>query len=323
VRNHPTLAAILQGKASEAEMQAFLQNHPAESVSASALADAQRTVMAEATPFPAFPDALDCCGTGGDGAHSLNVSTAVAIVVAACGIKVAKHGNRAVSSHSGSADVLAALGVNLDASPTTLAHCLRELGMAFLFAPTFHPGFRHIAPLRKAHGKRTLFNLLGPLCNPAHVGYHLLGVYGNALRGPMASALAQLGTKCAWVVHSADGLDEISISAPTHITALQHGALSDFSLTPEEAGVARHAPDALRGGTAAHNAARLNTLLAGEHSAYRDSVCINAAACLLIHGNVATMAEGMARAAQAIDSGGAAQLLARYVKASHEGTTHE
>ncbi|MFZ4124772.1 MAG: anthranilate phosphoribosyltransferase, partial [Rickettsiales bacterium] len=210
-----TIGAMLDGSTDAASATEFLTAQTLHTITPEQLAGAVDAVMERANPFPTFADAVDCCGTGGDGKHTLNVSTATAIVVAACGVQVAKHGNRAVSSRSGSADVLAALSVNIEASTQTLERCLREVGIAFLFAPNFHPGFARIAPLRKAIGTRTIFNLLGPLCNPAHVNRQLIGVFDAALIPTYTAACQLLGRENVMIVHGEDGVDECSISAPT------------------------------------------------------------------------------------------------------------
>lgn len=305
-----TIGAMLDGTMDPAESTAFLTSHALATIMPEQLAGAVDAVMARAKPFPAFPEAMDCCGTGGDGKHTLNVSTATALVVAACGVQVAKHGNRAVSSSSGSADVLAALGVNIEAAPHTLERCLRGVGIAFLFAPNFHPGFAQVAPLRKAIGTRTIFNLLGPLCNPAHVQRQLIGVFDKALIPTYAAACQLLGRENVLIVHGEDGVDECSISAPT--------LTSTHTITPLDAGLHYHAPDALAGGDAAHNAAALVALLEGAHGAYRDAVLLNAAAALMLADIADDLKSAATLAAEAVDSGRALAILETLKKVSHE-----
>lgn len=305
---------LLMGDYQEAEATAWLLAMEEKPITAPELAAAAGSVLAAALPFPHFSGGMDCCGTGGDGANTLNVSTAVAFVLAASGVQVLKHGNRAVSSKSGSADVLQALGITLQPEPALLADAATRLGLAFLFAQQFHPGLVTLAPLRRAIGKRTLFNLLGPLCNPARPHMQLMGVYGPHLLPLMAEALRNLGSTHALVLHSDDGLDEASISAPTRGVLLQNGVLHDFAITPEEAGLPRHPPEALRGGDAATNADAMLALFTGAPGAYHDAVCLNAGLGLFTAGRAATPAEGVAQAAQAIASGQALKLLEEYRK---------
>ncbi len=278
------------------------------------LADAARAMLTFAKPFPTVPNILDTCGTGGDGASTLNISTACAFVLAACGVCVVKHGNRAVSSKSGSADVLAALGINIHPSAEGISRALHEVGLGFIFAPDYHPKLAAIADARKAYGKRTLFNVLGPLCNPARPRRQVVGVFDAALLVPVAEALYIMGSREAMVVHAHDGLDEISISAPTDIVHLKHGEFDQFTLHPHDAGIMLHAKDALIGGDAALNADALLKLLAGEASAYHESVALNAAAGLMIAGKAPHWQEGLAIARAAIISGKALGVFDKYRK---------
>jgi len=305
-----TIGAMLDGTMGALEATEFLSAQELHRIMPEQLAGAVDAVMARANPFPAFPDALDCCGTGGDGKHTLNVSTATAIVAAACGVQMAKHGNRAVSSSSGSADVLAALGVNIEASTRTLEKCLREANIAFLFAPNFHPGFAHVAPLRKAIGKRTIFNLLGPLCNPARVNRQLIGVFDKALIQTYAASCQLLGRTNVTIVHGEDGVDECSISAATHTNT--------HTITPLDAGLQYHAPDALAGGDAEHNALALTALLEGVPGAYRDAVLLNTAALLMVADVADDLRSAAALAAEAIDSGRSLAVLGKLKRVSHE-----
>lgn len=263
-----------------------------------------------------FDEVIDTCGTGGDGLHTYNVSTAVAFVLAGAGLKVAKHGNRAVSSKSGSSDVLAALGVNLDATPAQQARALDQAGIAFLFAPTYHGAMRHVGPVRAEIGFRTVFNLLGPLCNPAHATRQVMGVYDPALLEPLAEVLGRLGARRAWTVHG-QGLDELTTTGPTEVAEWKDGAVRRFTITPADAGLPLAALDDLRGGDAEHNAAALTALLGGAPGPYRDIVLLNAAAALVVADRAADLREGAELAAAVIDDGRAARALAALVEATH------
>ena len=273
---------------------------------------AARALRARAIqPFRAA-DAFDVCGTGGDGMHSLNISTAVSLVVAACGVKLAKHGNRAASSTSGAADVLMVLGVP-ELPMDRLGPCLDRVGITFLHAARHHPAMARVAPVRRALGRRTIFNLLGPLCNPAGVDQQLLGVFAPGPVPQVAEALRDLGSRAALVVHG-EGLDEVAISGETTAVALAGGALTPCTLLPEDAGLPRHPNDALKGGTPDYNAQRLQALLDGQADAYRDMVLLNAAAALTVVRPGLTLSQGVAQAAAAVDSGAAADILARWIE---------
>lgn len=309
-----SIGTMLDGKMPPETMRQLLPMLPVETITAEELAGAVEAVMERAVTFSPQSDAVDCCGTGGDGQYSLNISTATAIVVAATGTKVAKHGNRAVSSKSGSGDVLAALGVKIDASPAILNRCLREVNLAFFFAQKFHPGFGHVVSVRRELGQRTIFNLLGPLCNPARVSRQLIGVFDRCLIPTYVEAARLLGRKSVLVVHGEDGFDECSISAAT-LGATFH---QTFRFTPEDAGLSLHAADAIKGGDAATNAQALRTMLSGVKGAYRDAVLLNAAATLLAAEKTPDLRAGVARAAEAIDSGKALHTLDALIKVSHE-----
>ena len=256
-----------------------------------------------------YAPVFDTCGTGGDRAHTFNVSTVAALVLAACGVRVAKHGNRSVSSRCGSADLFEALGVNVAAEPAVVERCLDEAGIAFFFAPTFHPSMRHAGPTRRELGLRTAFNLLGPLTNPAGARRQLVGVPRPELTELVARSLALLGTERAWVVHGADGLDEISTGGYTKVSECRDGEVNTFYLHPGDLGLTKSAPDALRGGNADENAAIARRVLAGEPGPQRDVVLLNAAAALLVAGTVDRIQDGLDLAAAAIDSGKAAGAL--------------
>ena len=253
---------------------------------------------------------LDTCGTGGDNAGTFNISTTVAIVTASCGVAVAKHGNRAVSSRTGSADVLESLGVRIDLTPENAARSLDLLGITFLFAPNYHTALRHASSPRREIGVRTVFNLLGPLTNPAGAGRQLLGVFADTLVRPVADVLQRLGSERAWVVHGRDGLDELTVFERSHVAELADGAVREFEVNPAEFGLAHSDRAGAAGGDAATNAARVRAILAGEKGAARDIVVLNTAAALVVSGVVADLRAGVARAASAIDSGAARDKLA-------------
>jgi anthranilate phosphoribosyltransferase len=263
-------------------------------------------------------DVIDVCGTGGDGAHTLNVSTAVAFVAAGGGLKVAKHGNRAASSRCGSSDVLAALGVNLEANPEAQRRALDEAGLCVLFAPAHHGAMRHVSSIRQELGFRTVFNLLGPLSNPAGAKRQLLGVYDGRWVDPLARVLGALGATRAWVVHG-DGLDEITTTGTTHVAEWRDGGVRLFNITPEAVGLPRAALADLRGGDPAENATALRALLDGAAGPYRDIVLMNAAAAFLVADKVETLREGVELAAASIDSGSARASLDKLIALTHDG----
>lgn len=263
-----------------------------------------------------FEDVVDTCGTGGDGAHTYNISTAASFVLAGAGLRVAKHGNRAMSSKSGSSDVLAALGVNLDATPAQQAVALNDAGIAFLFAPTYHGAMRHVGPVRAELGFRTVFNLLGPLCNPAGANRQVMGVYDPALLEPLAEVLGRLGAKRAWTVNG-QGLDEVTTTGPTEVAEWKDGTVTRFTITPEDAGLPRATLADIQGGDAEVNAAALRALLNGEKGPYRDIVLMNAAAALMVSDKAETLKQGAEIAATVIDEGRALAALDALVRASH------
>ncbi len=263
-------------------------------------------------------DALDTCGTGGDASGTFNVSTAAALVVAACGVPVAKHGNRALSSKSGSADILAALGVNIDAEPARVERAIREAGIGFMMAPRHHGAMRHVAGARVELGTRTIFNLLGPLANPAGAKRQLLGVFASDWVEPLARVLGQLGAERAWVVHGSDGLDELTTTGPSEVAELNAGRVRLFEVTPEQAGLPRARTEDLRGADAETNADALRALLDGVRGPYRDIVLLNSAAALVVAGRAEDLAGGVGLAVEAIDRGAAKAVLARLVAISGE-----
>ncbi len=301
-------ATIMDGQASEAQIACLLTALHVRGETRAELAGAVRAMRARMTAITAPPGAIDVCGTGGDGLATLNVSTATAFVVAASGVPVAKHGNRALSSRSGGADVLGALGVDPDPPLDLLERRLARHGLAFLFAPRHHPALRHAAGVRRELGFRTIFNLLGPLCSPARVTRQLTGVYDPAWAAPMAETLGALGTERAWLVHGA-GLDELTLAGETLVCEWRDGALRRFTVTPEQAGLRRAPVSAIAGGDAAGNARALLALLRGEAGAYRDTVLLNGAAALVVAGRADDLREAAGLAAAAIDGGAALALL--------------
>ncbi|HMI20122.1 MAG TPA: anthranilate phosphoribosyltransferase [Sphingomonas sp.] len=301
-------ADILDGKVDDQAIADFLTAMTIRDETSVEIAAAARALRARMIEVQAPKGAIDVCGTGGDGAHSLNISTAVAIVVAACGVPVAKHGNRAASSKAGAADTLEALGLDLDRASARAEESLADLGIAFLFAQKHHPALGRLAPIRRAIGRRTIFNIVGPLANPARVTRQLLGVARVDYLETVAQALELLGAEAALVVSGEESLDELSIAGPSRTVPVGLCAF-DRCVVPEDAGLARHGLDAIRGGDAVYNAAALRALLQGETGAYRDAVLLNAGAALVVAGEAATLREGVEEAAEAIDKGLANALL--------------
>jgi len=310
-------ADMLDGRASDEAVAAFLIALAERGETSVEVAEAARALRARLIPVQAPPGAVDVCGTGGDGHHTLNVSTAVSLVVAACGVPVAKHGNRAASSRSGAADTLEALGLDLTAAAGLAERSLADLNIAFLFANHHHPAMARLAPVRRRIGRRTVFNLMGPLANPARVGRQLLGIARPDYAGLYAEALKQLGTEAALIVSGEEGLDELSCAGASVVVSVGAAALPPHALpsrvVPEDAGLARHPLSAIRGGDPAHNAAALTRLLDGEGGAYRDAVLLNAAAALVVAGHADTLRAGAETAAAALDRGEAARLLRAWI----------
>jgi anthranilate phosphoribosyltransferase len=263
------------------------------------------------------PDAVDIVGTGGDGSGSVNVSTCAAFILAGAGVPVAKHGNRAMSSRSGAADVLSALGVNIDITPEQVGRCIKEAGIGFMFAPVHHPAIKNVGPVRVELGVRTIFNLLGPLSNPAGVTRQMLGVFARHWVEPLAHVLKNLGATSAWVVHGSDGLDEITLSGPTYAAALENGNIRTFEIMPEDSGLPRSGADELKGGDAQANAAALRAVLEGKPGAYRDVALVNAAAALIVAGRAKDLKEGVALGSRSLDTGAAAEKLKRLAAISN------
>ncbi len=308
---------IMSGEATPSQIGAFLMGMRVKGETVGEIAAAVSILREKMVPVAAPEGAIDIVGTGGDGAETLNISTASAIVVAASGTPVAKHGNRALSSKSGAYDVLLALGVKLDAPPETISKAIHEAGIGFMFAPAHHPAMKHVGPSRVEMGTRTLFNLLGPQSNPAGVRHYMLGVYDKRWVEPVAAALLANRAKTAWVVHGHDGLDELSTTGPSFVAQIKDGNLTSFEVTPEEAGLPRATLADIKGGDPAHNAAALRALLEGEKSAYRDIVLLNAGAAFVVAGKADTIKAGAELAAAQIDSGRAKETLARLVSVSN------
>ncbi len=307
---------ILRGETSEVQVASFVSFLHMRGEAPEEIAAAAQVLRDNMVRVDAPAGAIDMVGTGGDGVGTLNISTAAAIVVAACGVKVAKHGNRALSSKSGAADVLAALGVRLSLPPGQISRCIAQAGIGFMFAPDHHAALAHVGPVRRQLGFRTVFNLLGPLCNPASVDRQLAGVFAERWLVPYAEVLRLLGSKRAWVVHGEDGLDEISISGPTQVAELNAGSIRRLVVTPEDAGLRRHALGEILGGDAQANAAAMRRLFDGATGAYHDIVCLNAAAGLVVAEAAPDLRTGVLRAAQAIASGAARGVLDTLVKTS-------
>ena len=305
-------ADILDGHAGEHEIAEFLCALSDRGETSIEIAEAARALRERLLPITAPANAIDVCGTGGDGHHTLNVSTAVALVVAAAGVPVAKHGNRAASSKAGAADTLEALGLDMARAGAAAEDTLHELGICFLFAANHHPTMKRITPIRVALGRRTIFNLMGPLANPAHVTRQLIGIARPDYAPVYAEALELLGTEAALIVAGEEGLDELSGAGPSVAVSVGDVALPS-RITPDDAGLPRHSLSAIRGGDPAHNALALRRLLTGEPGAYRDAVLLNAAAALVLAGAVPSLSAGAARAADAIDSGAANNLLDRWI----------
>jgi anthranilate phosphoribosyltransferase len=312
------MGEIMDNRAAPSQVAGFLVGLAMKGERPAEVVGLARTMRARATPLSrTHRPVFDTCGTGGDRSHTFNVSTVAALVVAAAGVRVAKHGNRSVSSQCGSADVLESLGVNIGAPPAVVERCLEEVGLAFFLAPTFHPSMRHAAQTRKELGVRTAFNLLGPLTNPAGASRQLVGVPRPELTELVARSLGMLGSERAWVVHGADGLDELSTTGYTKISECHDGSVNTFYLHPSDVGLRKASPESLRGGGAADNARIARDILAGGEGPPRDIVLLNAGASLFISGAAASVQEGLTRAADALGSGRAAEVLAALVRVSN------
>lgn len=314
-------ADIMSGEVSAAQISAFLIGLKMRGETPSDIAAGASILREMAAKINAPQDAMDIVGTGGDGIGTYNISTATAFVVAGCGVTVAKHGNRAVSSKSGAADVLTSLGVNLDCDFAIIEKALQDAGVCFLMAPRHHAAMRHVGPVRAELGTRTIFNLLGPLSNPALVDRIMVGVYDRQWLEPFAHALHELGTKHAWIVHGADGLDEITTTGTSYVTSLQNGEIVSFEIAPEDYGMSLVSIDALKGGTGAENAASLREVLENDpnaSSAYRDVILLNAACALVAGGHEADVKAGLERARSSLDSGAALSALDKLVHITNQ-----
>ncbi|MBI5136548.1 MAG: anthranilate phosphoribosyltransferase [Nitrospirae bacterium] len=308
------MTQIMTGGATPAQIGAYLVALRMKGETVDEIVGSARIMRDMATPVRVNdPLVVDTCGTGGDKSGTFNISTTVAFVVAGAGVTVAKHGNRSVSSRSGSADVLQALGVNLELAPPKVEDCVNEIGVGFLFAPLFHGAMKHAIGPRREIGVRTLFNVLGPLTNPAGAGMQVLGVYDRALTDILAQVLVKLGSRHCFVVHGSDGLDEITTTGPSFVAEGKGGVVDSYTIRPEDFGITRVGAPAIAGGDAAHNAAITRAILAGEAGPRRDIVLLNAAPALVAAGKAATLTDGIAVAAEAIDSGAAEDKLAALV----------
>ncbi len=309
--------AMLSGDVTPAQVGGFLMALRVRGEGVEEITGAVAAMRARMLRVKAPENAIDIVGTGGDGSGSYNVSTLAAIIVAACGVPVAKHGNRAASSKSGSSDALTALGVKIGIAPAAVERCIAQAGVGFMMAPAHHAAMRHVGAARVELGTRTIFNLLGPLSNPAGVKRQLLGVFSAAWLEPMAQVLRNHGSQRVWLVHGGDGLDEITTTASTEIVELNGGEIRGFTVKPEDVGLRRASPQELKGGDPAYNAAALREVLSGARNAYRDIAVFNAGAALVVAQAVADLPAGVARAQQALDEGAAATTLARLVEVSN------
>lgn len=309
--------AMLSGDVTPAQMGGFLMALRVRGETVEEITGAVTAMRSKMLRVEAPAQAIDIVGTGGDGSGSYNVSTLASLITAACGVPVAKHGNRAASSKSGTADALSALGVKVGIDADTVARCVREAGIGFMMAPTHHAAMRHVGPVRVELGTRTMFNLLGPLSNPAGVKRQLIGVFSSAWLRPMAETLRNLGSERVWVAHGSDGLDEITTTGPSEIVELRNGDIRSFRIAPEEVGLPRSEPAALRGGDPLHNANALREVLEGAKNAYRDIAMFNAAAALVVAEAATDLTDGVSQAARALDSGAARQTLAKLVSISN------
>ena len=310
---------MLSGEVTPSQMGGFLMALRVRGETVDEITGAVAAMREKMLRVHAPKGALDIVGTGGDGAGSYNVSTLASIITAACGVPVAKHGNRAASSLSGASDVLSALKVKIGVTPASVEACIHEAGLGFMMAPTHHAAMRHVGPVRVELGTRTIFNILGPLSNPAGVLFQLVGVFSSAWLIPMAQVLKNLGSERVWLVHGSDGLDEMTTTGPTSVAALENGEIRTFEVTPEEAGLKRATSADLKGGDPAHNAAALLAVLEGLKSPYRDIAVFNSAAALVIAGKARTLTDGAEIAQKAIDDGAAKATLAKLVDVSNRG----
>ncbi|WP_038974899.1 anthranilate phosphoribosyltransferase [Bradyrhizobium genomosp. III] len=309
--------AMMSGEATPSQMGGLLMALRVRGETVDEITGAVTAMRSKMLSVTAPPEAVDIVGTGGDGSGSVNVSTCASFIVSGAGVPVAKHGNRALSSRSGAADVLASLGVKIDLRPDQVGHCMRECGIGFMFAPAHHPAMKNVGPTRVELATRTIFNLLGPLSNPAGVKRQMVGVFSRQWVQPLAQVLKNLGSESAWVVHGSDGLDEITLTGPTFVSALHNGEIRNFEVTPEGAGLPRCEAGALKGGDADANAIALQSVLDGKPSAYRDVALMNAAAALVVAGRAKDLKEGVAIGMKSIDSGAANAKLKHLIAISN------
>jgi anthranilate phosphoribosyltransferase len=308
---------MISGEATPSQMGALLMGLRVRGETVDEITGAVTAMRAKMLRVTAPKGAVDVVGTGGDGSGSVNVSTCASFIVAGAGVPVAKHGNRALSSKSGAADVLAALGVKIDITPDDVSRCIKDAGIGFMFAPVHHPAMKNVGPTRVELATRTIFNLLGPLSNPAGVTRQMVGVYSKQWVEPLAQVFKALGAESVWVVHGSDGLDEITLTGPTSVAALESGNIRLFDITPEDAGLPRATHDELKGGDAEANAKSLRAVLEGKPGAFRNVALINAAATLIVAGKAKTLKEGVALGTKSLDSGAALQKLQRLIDVSN------
>ncbi|EGP07555.1 anthranilate phosphoribosyltransferase [Bradyrhizobiaceae bacterium SG-6C] len=308
---------VMSGEATPSQMGALLMGLRVRGETVDEITGAVSAMRSKMLTVKAPADAVDIVGTGGDGSGSVNVSTCASFILAGTGVPVAKHGNRALSSKSGAADALAALGVNINIAPEGVGRCIAEAGIGFMFAPTHHPAMKNVGPTRVELATRTIFNLLGPLSNPAGVKRQMVGVFSKHWVQPLAQVLKNLGAESVWVVHGSDGLDEITLTGPTHVAALENGNIRTFDVTPEDAGLPRATAAELKGGDAQANANALREVLDGKQNAYRNVALINAAAALVVAGKAKDLKEGVALGTKALNTGAATDRLTRLVAVSN------
>ena len=310
---------MMAGEATPSQMGGLLMALRVRGETVPEIVGAVRAMRAKMLRVEAPEDSIDTCGTGGDASGSYNISTCAAFIVAGAGVPVAKHGNRALSSRSGAADVLTALGVKIDLGPERIARCIHEAGIGFMFAPAHHPAMKNVAATRVELGTRTIFNLLGPLSNPAGVRRQMVGVFSRQWTQPLAQVLKNLGAERIWVVHGSDGLDEITTAGPTSVSALENGIVRSFEITPEDVGLPRVKPELLRGADPLANAKALRNVLEGDASAFREVAILNAAAALVVAGKADHLKAGVALATHSVDSGQAETRLDRLIAVSNDG----
>lgn len=308
---------MMSGEATPSQMGGILMALRVRGETVDEITGAVSAMRSKMLRVKAPTDAVDVVGTGGDGSGSVNVSTCASFIVAGAGVPVAKHGNRALSSKSGAADCLAALGIKIDLTPEQVGRCVNEAGIGFMFAPSHHPAMKNVGPTRVELATRTIFNLLGPLSNPAGVRRQMVGVFSRQWVQPLAQVLKNLGSESVWVVHGSDGLDEITLTGPTFVAALENGSIRSFEVTPEDAGLPRAGGDALKGGDAEANAISLRGVLEGKPGAFRDVALLNAAAALIVAGKAKTLKEGVALGTKSLDGGGAMNKLKQLVAVSN------